>query len=56
MVYNRTPYLPRLQYTYSHRDGVEMEEGRVEPERRFQGQQFTKLGRKTNMSEGISSL
>jgi hypothetical protein len=30
-----------IQYTYSHRRG-----GRVEPERRLEGQQFTKLGRK----------
>ncbi len=45
-----TPYLPLLhivyvfQYTYSHRDGGE--EGRVEPERRLEGQRVTKLGRK----------
>jgi hypothetical protein len=42
----RTPFLPtthciRVQYTYSHREG-----GRVEPERRLEGQQFTKLGPK----------
>jgi hypothetical protein len=30
-----------IQYTYSHREG-----GRVEPERRGEGQQFTKLGGK----------
>jgi hypothetical protein len=30
-----------IQYTYSHREG-----GRVEPERRLDGQQFTKLGGK----------
>jgi hypothetical protein len=32
------------------------EGGEVEPERRLEGQQFTKLGRKTNMTEYISSL
>jgi hypothetical protein len=32
-------------YTYSHREGVEGR-GRVEPERRLEGQQFTKLGQK----------
>jgi hypothetical protein len=31
----------RKQYTYSHRKG-----GRAEPERRFEGLQFKKLGRK----------
>jgi hypothetical protein len=30
--------------------------GRVEPERRLKGQQFTKLGRNTNMIDCISSL
>jgi hypothetical protein len=33
-----------LQYSYSHREG---ERGRVEPERRVEGQQLTMLGRKT---------
>jgi hypothetical protein len=32
-----------IQYTYSHREGGR---GTVEPERRGEGQQFTKLGRK----------
>ncbi len=32
------------------------EERIVEPERRFGGQQFTKLGRNTNMADCISSL
>jgi hypothetical protein len=32
------------QYTYSHREGRKGR--RVEPERRGEGQQFTKLGRK----------
>jgi hypothetical protein len=42
-----------IQYrTYSHREG----RGRVIPERRLEGQQFTKLGRNTNMTECISSL
>ncbi len=46
----RTPAIPPspshcilytcIQYTYSHREGAR---GIVEPERRFQGQQFTKL-------------
>ncbi len=31
-------------------------ERRVEPEIRFGGQQFTKLGRNTNMADCISSL
>jgi hypothetical protein len=49
----RTPYPPPpptsytlytcVQHTYSHREG---EGGIVEPERRLEGQQFTKLGRK----------
>ncbi len=40
--------------TYSHREGG----GGVEPERRLEGQQFTKLGRKyrTNMTDCIFSL
>jgi hypothetical protein len=42
-----------IQYTYSHRKG---EEGRIEPERRVEGQQFTKLGRNTFMTNNISSL
>jgi hypothetical protein len=42
----RTPSAPLtrctcIQYTYSHREG-----GRIELERRLEGQQFTKLGRK----------
>ncbi len=43
----KTPHPPPLHtvyvytVTYSHREG-----GRVEPERRLEGQQFTKLGRK----------
>jgi hypothetical protein len=36
-----TAYCTCIQYTYSHREG-----GRYAPERRFEGQQFTKLGRK----------
>jgi hypothetical protein len=48
----RTPYLPpyilytciQLQYTYLHREGGK--DGRVEPERRLEGKQVTKLGRK----------
>ncbi len=37
-----------IQYTYSHREGG----GRVEPERRLEGQQFTKLGLKyQNMTD-----
>jgi hypothetical protein len=45
----RTPYsLPYelytcIQYTYSDREGGRRE---VEPERRFEGQHFAKLGRK----------
>jgi hypothetical protein len=35
-------YVMHAVYTYSHRE----EEGRVEPERKIEGQQFTKLGRK----------
>ncbi len=35
---------PLVKYTYSHREGGEW--GRVEPERRLEGQEFTKLGRK----------
>jgi hypothetical protein len=34
-----------IHYTYSHREGVEGW-GRVEPKRRLEGQQFTKLGKK----------
>ena len=34
-----------ILYTYSHREGVEGW-GRVEPKRRLEGQQFTKLGQK----------
>ncbi len=30
--------------------------GRVEPERRLEGQQFTKLGQNTNMTECISKI
>ena len=41
-----------VRYTYSHREGGV----RVKPERRREGQQFTKLGRKTNMTDCISSL
>ncbi len=44
----KTPYPPPpyalytcIQYTYSHREW-----GKVEPERRLEGQQFAKLGRK----------
>ncbi len=47
----RTPYLPPtytlytcIQYTYLHRVGGGG--SRVEPERKGEGQQFTKLGRK----------
>jgi hypothetical protein len=39
-----TLYLIWIQYTYSHREGGSG--GRIEPERRGKGQQFTKLGRK----------
>ncbi len=40
-----------IQYTYSHREGWESE-----PERRLEGQQFTKQGENTNMIDFISSL
>ncbi len=55
----RSSYPPSLThcirvYTtvyYSHSEG-----GRVEPERRLEVQQFTKLGGNTNMTDFISSL
>jgi hypothetical protein len=42
-------YVYTLQYTYSNRR-------RVETKRRIERQQFTKLGRNTNMTDCISSL
>ncbi len=45
-----------ILYTYSHREGIEGW-GRVEPKRRLEGQQFTKLGQNTNIwLNCISSL
>jgi hypothetical protein len=42
-----------IQYIYSHREGRGR---RVVPERRLEGQQFTKLSQNTNMADCISSL
>jgi hypothetical protein len=63
MVSNRTPYPhPSLHTVYVNTGKVCLftqgrgEGGGAEPERRLEGQQFTKLGRKTNMTECISSL
>jgi hypothetical protein len=41
-------------YTYSHKEGGGG--GNVEPERKLEEQQFTKLGRKTRLTDYISSL
>jgi hypothetical protein len=50
-VYTRTV---RILNTYSHREWGGGE--RVEPERRLEGQQFTKVVENTNMTDCISGL
>ncbi len=46
-------YVYSIQYYIHTGKG---EGGRIEPERRLKGQQFTKLGRNPNMTDWISSL
>ncbi len=55
------PHIPPLHCTYTVRlyNLITLgkgEGGRVEPERRLKGQQFTKVIRNTNMTDCISSL
>jgi hypothetical protein len=43
-------------FTKGRGKGGEGEKGRVQPERRLEGQQYTKLVENTNMTDSISSL
>jgi hypothetical protein len=50
------PPLHNVQYTYMYLFTLRRGGGRVQPKKSLERQHFTKMGRKKNMSECISSL